>query len=217
MRGKRRSRLDEYQSIISDWHRSKLSHQEILERIHEELEIVISLRQLRTLLLRWNLRTNGSAEDLEQFRTLIIRWYLQFGYSIKVIASILQGMEVFTSCRTIERKLQSWKVQKHIRITPERTPLIRNQIYHLFVNYGYNDSHIFTELEHSGHAITMDQLVRIRRSLGLTQRMGSEKWEQAKEQARTKIQEELRTGLIDSYGRTYLAAFFRNKGLCIGR
>jgi hypothetical protein len=214
---RRKSRLDEYQSIISDWHRSKLSHQEILDRIQEELEIIISLRQLRTKLIGWGLRTNGSAEGLEQFQTMIMRWYLQSGYSVKIITGILQGMDVNTSCRTVERKLQAWKVQKHIRISPENTPLIRSQIYHLFVNYGYDDSHILTELEQSGHAITIDQVVRTRRSLGLTLRMDAEKWEQAKEQARAIIQEELSTGLIDSYGRTYLTAFFRNKGLCIGR
>lgn len=217
MGGKRRSKLEEYQPIISDWHQLGLSQQELLDRIAEELQIVISLRQLKVLLRRWGLRANGSTDDLERLRPRITQWYLMYGYSAIQIAARLESLGVSICARTVERKLQSWQVQKQIRIDVEEAPLLRAQIYHLFVNCAYSDELILSELQETGHFITINQLRRIRKALGLTFRINSEQWEQVKHTARTRIQEELDSGLIDSYGRTYLTAYFRGKGLCIGR
>lgn len=217
MGGKRRSKLEDYQAIITDWHRLGLSQQELVDRIGEELQIVISLRQLKTLLSRWHLRVTGSSEDLEGHRIQITQWYLMYGYSSMQIATRLETQGVKTSSRTIERRLQAWKVQKQTRISPDRSPLLRAQIYYLFVNFAFTDELILKELEEAGQAITITQLMKIRKSLGLTRRVGEEQWEQTKQAARVKIQEELNSGLIDAYGRTYLVAYFRGKGLCIGR
>jgi hypothetical protein len=213
----RKSKIEPYRTTISAWLQSGLSQKEIVRSLRTEHNIQLSERRLRFHLQKWDLRTYSSARDLEEFQPQITDWYLTSNYSAHVILDILNEQQVKTSLRTLLRKFQEWGLKKENHLSYDNIPLIKNQVYHFFINLQYSDEIILKELNDQGYELSMNQLINVRKRLGLKRWKSEAEWETEKDTARATVQEELEKGLIDSYGRTYLITFFRRKGLVIGR
>jgi hypothetical protein len=213
----RKSKIEPYRTTISAWLQSGLSQKEIVRSLRTEHNIQLSERRLRFHLQKWDLRTYSSARDLEEFQPQITDWYLTSNYSAHVILDILNEQQVKTSLRTLLRKFQEWGLKKENHLSYDNIPLIKHQVYHFFINLQYSDEIILKELNDQGYELSMNQLINVRKRLGLKRWKSEAEWETEKDTARATVQEELEKGLIDSYGRTYLITFFRRKGLVIGR
>jgi hypothetical protein len=74
------------------------------------------------------------------------------------------------------------------------------------------------DLQESGFPdISKFHLVRIRKELGLYRWETEESWERKEAHYRTIIERELAKGILDSYGRGMLHAYFKGEGFNIKR
>jgi hypothetical protein len=95
---------------------------------------------------------------------------------------------------------------------------VKARIQVLFFQVGLEDLDILTVLRDEGFKIGKYTLIRLRFELGLKRRVcGVEAMQEADRLVRRLVTEELEKGVIDGYGRRYLATHFRQNGHIVAR
>lgn len=95
---------------------------------------------------------------------------------------------------------------------------VKARIQVLFFQVGLEDHDMLTVLRDEGFKIGKYTLIRLRFELGLKRRVrGVEAIQEADRLVRRLVTEELQKGVIDGYGRRYLATHFRQNGHIVAR
>lgn len=113
------------------------------------------------------------------------------------------------SLRTVEYRLQEWKVVKRPRTTD--TPELRLQIWFLVYQCCLDDGEVLYALQDHGFTITRRSLQRIRLEEGIIRRhcLTGEALRQSDEQLCEIIKAHLDQGSIEGFGRGHLHTYFR--------
>ena len=153
--------------------------------------------------------------DLEPYREQICAWYRTNSSLKSVCERLLVQRNITIKPRTLARRLQEWDVSKQARTND--TPELRLRMKALFFELNLNDREILEVLGSEGYQITTFGLVRLRQNMGLIRRLEESEWIDANDTVRMQIEEEMKNGLIQGYGREYLHAHFKRNGHAVSR
>lgn len=100
----------------------------------------------------------------------------------------------------------------------EASDELRLRIQVLFFEVGLSDEDMLRVLQQESFSVGKTGLVRLRFELNLRQSLRTEEQRtQAEQVVRRLVEEELKKGVIDGYGRTFLFTHFRQRGHIIAR
>jgi len=130
---------------------------------------------------------------------------------------LLEEHNVKCGLTTLKDRFRKWGIRR--RMSEEVEAQLKNRIVVLFFQCGFEDGEILQMLHNEGHThISRSILVRLRFSMGLKRRIRdpAEK-EAAIVAARAAIEEHLKEGIIDGYGKRLLQVHFKQRGLFFAR
>jgi len=160
-------------------------------------------------------RPGRPPKDLSPFQDEILE-LVNEGYTYMYIKSHLEYQHgVRVGLRTLERQCSRWGVQKKRKPVDSRE--LRDRISTLFKEGCFTDKKIMRTLNLEGVSIHKKTLQRIRRDMGLYQRISPFNQEETNARLTEVVQEELNRGYIEGFGRGYLQAYFRDKGHSVSR
>jgi hypothetical protein len=153
---------------------------------------------------------------LDQFKENIRYWIFEENLSnIEIAHRISVRLDKPCSFRTIENRLRDWGFNRrnHVKDSTE----LRLRIAVLF-QQSYSDQNIVRQLEREDLGpISARQVAIIRKKIGFVRRMSVYERARADQQLVQLVREELDTGIIESYGRSLLEKWFRQKGVSTTR
>jgi DNA polymerase III delta prime subunit len=157
-----------------------------------------------------------SSKNLESYKTEII-FLFQNNNSSSVIARILLNKyDLKVTSRTIESRLQNWRIRKYNRTATADT-ILHARIRVLFFEVGLEEKDLLRALQNEGFEITARILRRLRHQLGLQRRTNPVEAQQQTDEIIQAVEEELEKGIIEGYGKELLHRHFRSKGFMIAR
>jgi arginine repressor len=157
-----------------------------------------------------------SSINLELYKTEIISLF-QSDNSYNSIASVLQNKyDLQITGRTIASRLKEWGIRKRNRTTVSDT-VLHARIKILFFQVGLEEKELLHALQNEGFEITAGTLKRLRHRLGLQRRTNPIEAQQQTDEIIQAVEEELKKGIIEGYGKELLHRHFRSKGFMIAR
>jgi hypothetical protein len=154
--------------------------------------------------------------DLEIYRDELQSLY-EHGVSIQHISEIFAERDIKIPVRTIKRRFKEWHIRK--RLPPiDVSDDLKRRIQVLFFEVGLEDDDMLHVLQQEGFQIGRQTLVRTRYQMNLRRRARTvEQQQDADRLIRQLVAQELATGKIDGYGRTFLYTYFRQQGCPFAR
>jgi arginine repressor len=214
----RESKLEPFRAAITGWRQDEKTWEEIALLLKSEQNVQISVRQLCRAANSWSL--TSSYINLEPYRSEITEWYCVASFTMAQVCGFLRRRQVDVTERALRRWLKKWGVRKISQRMEdiEGLPIIRARVADLFVRLLYSDEQIVQDLQHQGFtSITKSAVARIRHSQGLVRRTSRDDWEKLRQHMHKAIQDELKRGITDSFGRRLLYVYIRNRHICISR
>ncbi|QGI60781.1 hypothetical protein CEK27_004752 [Fusarium fujikuroi] len=161
--------------------------------------------------------------NLDAFRIQIEQWkYHDRMTADDIVRRISTEFNISTSRRVLYRYLQTWQsdqtTSNMTQARTEDTEALRNRIKELFFENVLKDKNILFQLQKEGFVVTNRGLIRIRRSLGLLRHQTPEQKEEQLIKLRHFFENDaLLNTKLQSFGRTYLYTYIRQKQLSLSR
>jgi hypothetical protein len=154
--------------------------------------------------------------NIDAFQVELADLYAQGRTAKQIQKHLKDNYEISVNIRTIKRRFQNWHVRKQ-QVTHISDDL-KKRVQVLFFEIGLDDKDMLRVLQEEGFEIGSSALVRLRFELNLRRSLRTEEQRiQADIVVRGLIDEEIKKGVIDGYGRTYLYTHFRQQGHIIAR
>jgi hypothetical protein len=124
---------------------------------------------------------------------------------------------ISVSVQTLKRRFQEWKIQR--RITMPHREQIKARITYFVFDMGLNDTEISTALRGEGHTMMYKPMVaRLRKELGIKRSLRKkEDRDHADWVIRGLVEDQLKKGVIDGYGKNLLQLHFKQQHMYVAR
>lgn len=155
--------------------------------------------------------------NLTPFETELIGLF-EMGLSFpKVKEWLYDEYGVKCGVTTLKKNFKAWRIRRGM--SEEIKERLKNRILVLFFQLGLEDNEILRVLHREGHtSMTKKTLARLRFSLGLKRRLRDPAaQDEAVVAARAAIEEQLKEGVIDGYGKRMLQMHFKQRNMFFSR
>jgi hypothetical protein len=157
--------------------------------------------------------------DLEAYKEDVVSLFTQMTTAEDICFALRQNHGVAVSLRTLQRRLQAWGVRREQ--APQSTvdnEAIQKRIASLCIQFTLSSKEILKVLTREGTPISYRTLCTIRQRLGIRLRIDDpEERQQQEEDIRAILDDQLRKGHIEGFGRGHLYTHLRRHGYLYAR
>jgi len=149
--------------------------------------------------------------DLDEKKAIIVSWIQQKVSQPEVVARLRSQYGMRISLATLKRRLRSWDVKALDVPKVQHTPELQGRVQDLVIEHGYTDREIAQTLSRQRIQLRQRSIQNIRLGLRLLRNLPAAERARREPELREQIQQELDSGMIESYGRRLLHVYFRTQ------